>query len=83
MIFWLVSMLSKYDQIRIQVLGKDPFASLRQAQSYVQQEESRRNAMLQSTLLKESVMAVKPIQQDNKQSRLSEQFLGGKEHLKM
>ena len=35
-----------FDQIRVQVLGRDPFPSLWQAYSHVQQEESRRNVML-------------------------------------
>ena len=35
-----------FDQIRVQVPGRDPFPSLRQAYSHVQQEKSRRNVML-------------------------------------
>ena len=43
---FLVGLNIEYDQIWIQVLGKEPFPSLRQTYGYVQQNESRRNAML-------------------------------------
>ena len=45
-----------FDQIRVQVLGRDPFSSLRQAYNYVQQEESRRNAMLPTTFIERTCM---------------------------
>ncbi|KAJ9171182.1 hypothetical protein P3X46_014579 [Hevea brasiliensis] len=38
----------EYDQIRVQVLGNDPLPNLRQTYSYVQQEESKRSAMIHS-----------------------------------
>ena len=43
---FLAGLNDVFDQIGIQVLGRDPFPSLRQAYIYVLQEESRRNAML-------------------------------------
>ncbi|XP_073282737.1 uncharacterized protein, partial [Primulina huaijiensis] len=43
---FLAGLNDVFDQIRVQVLGKDPFPSLRHAYNYVQQEESRRNAMM-------------------------------------
>lgn len=43
---FLVGLNDVFNQIRIQVLRRDPFPSLRQKYSYVQQEESRRSAML-------------------------------------
>ena len=43
---FLAGLNNEYDQIRIQVLGKVPFPTLEEAFSYVQQEESRRSAML-------------------------------------
>nr|XP_009774423.1 PREDICTED: uncharacterized protein LOC104224462 [Nicotiana sylvestris]XP_016490473.1 PREDICTED: uncharacterized protein LOC107810229 [Nicotiana tabacum] len=45
---FLAGLNQKYDQIRVQVLGKVPFPSLEDAYSYVQQEESRRGVMLYS-----------------------------------
>ncbi len=45
---FLVGLNVKYDQIRVQVLGKDHLSTLRRTYSYVQQEESRRSAMIHS-----------------------------------
>ncbi|GAV64574.1 UBN2_3 domain-containing protein, partial [Cephalotus follicularis] len=36
----------EYDPIRVQVLGKEPFPTLREAYNLVQHEETHRNAML-------------------------------------
>ncbi|KAK6921131.1 Retrotransposon Copia-like, N-terminal [Dillenia turbinata] len=43
---FLAGLNMEYDQIWVQVLGKDPLPSLRQTYSYVQQEESKRSAMI-------------------------------------
>src|SRR5262249_44784276 len=43
---FLAGLNNEFDQIRVHVLGKTPFPSLEEAYSYVQQEESRRSAML-------------------------------------
>jgi hypothetical protein len=43
---FLIGLNIEYDQIRVQVLGKEPLPSLRQTYSYVQQEDSRRSAMI-------------------------------------
>lgn len=43
---FLARLNTKYDGIRIQILGKDPFSSLNEVYSYVQEEEDRRHAML-------------------------------------
>eukprot|EP00257_Ricinus_communis_P026984 XP_025014398.1 uncharacterized protein LOC112536055 [Ricinus communis] len=53
---FLAGLNDVYDQIRVQVLGRDPLPSLRQAYSHVQQEESRRNAMLPTISTERSVM---------------------------
>ncbi|KAG8651577.1 hypothetical protein MANES_06G001350v8 [Manihot esculenta] len=37
---------NEYDPIRVQVLGRNHFPSLEEAHAHVQQEESRRHAML-------------------------------------
>ncbi|GAV72659.1 hypothetical protein CFOL_v3_16147, partial [Cephalotus follicularis] len=45
---FLVGLTIEYYQTRSQILGRDPFPSLRQAYAYVQTEESRRCAMILS-----------------------------------
>ncbi|GAV69859.1 UBN2_3 domain-containing protein [Cephalotus follicularis] len=45
---FLARLTLEYDQTRSQILGRDPFPSLRQAYAYVQKEESRRIAMMLS-----------------------------------
>ena len=37
---------NEYDPIRVQVLGRNPSPSLEEAHTHVQQEESRRHAIL-------------------------------------
>jgi hypothetical protein len=44
----LAGLNSEYDPVRVQILGGDPFSSVREAFSYVQNEESRRSTMLHS-----------------------------------
>lgn len=54
---FLIGLNIENDHIRAQVLGREPFPSLRQTYSHVQQEESRRNAMLthsRSTMIPDS-----------------------------
>lgn len=48
---FLVGLNFEYDGIYIQILGKDPFPSLSEVYSYVQEEEDRRHAMLNPTSL--------------------------------
>ncbi|KAG8646411.1 hypothetical protein MANES_09G001867v8 [Manihot esculenta] len=43
---FLVGLNNEYDPIRVQVLGKNPFPSLEEANAHIQPEESRRYAML-------------------------------------
>ncbi|XP_043809433.1 uncharacterized protein LOC122722509 [Manihot esculenta] len=43
---FLAGLNNEYDPIRVQVLGRNPFPSLQEAHAHVQQEESRRHAML-------------------------------------
>ena len=43
---FLAGLQTEFDPIRVQVLGGDPFPSLRETYAYVQQEESRRSVML-------------------------------------
>ena len=51
----------EYDQVRVQILGKDPFASLKQSYSYIQQKESHIHVMLAPTATSSrSAMTVKP-----------------------
>ncbi|GAV87963.1 UBN2_3 domain-containing protein, partial [Cephalotus follicularis] len=45
---FLARLTLDYDQTRSQILGRDPFPSLRQTYAYVQKEESRRIAMMPS-----------------------------------
>ncbi|TYH92995.1 hypothetical protein ES332_A13G223200v1 [Gossypium tomentosum] len=49
---FLAELNTKYDQIRVQVLGKTPFPSLYMSYSYVQQKESCRGVMLYNPPLK-------------------------------
>ena len=50
----------EYDQIRVQVLGRVPFPSLGEAYAIVQQEESRRGAMLHTPPSDRSALIVTP-----------------------
>jgi hypothetical protein len=76
----------EYDYIRVQVLGREHFPSLRQTYSHVQQEKSRRNALLHLVTHERLVM----IGNFNKKkknfsegfTRLSEPMLADKEQLK-
>ncbi|KAJ8772365.1 hypothetical protein K2173_027542 [Erythroxylum novogranatense] len=43
---FLAGLNSEFDQLRVQVIGRSPFPSLEEAHSYIQQEETRRSAML-------------------------------------
>ena len=40
----------EHDQVRVQILGKDPFPSLMQSYSFIQQEESHKHVMLTPTV---------------------------------
>lgn len=70
---WVYDLLAsrnlKHDQIRVQVLGREPSPTLREAYAIVQQEESQRHAMVHSVGQDHSTLAVvhtildsKPIQ---------------------
>lgn len=48
---FLAGFNAEYDSICIQILGKDPFPSLNEVYSYVQEEEDRRHDMLNPTSL--------------------------------
>ncbi|GAV75402.1 LOW QUALITY PROTEIN: UBN2_3 domain-containing protein, partial [Cephalotus follicularis] len=46
---FLAGLNSEYDQIRVQVLGKESFPTLREAYNLVQREETQRGSMLHSS----------------------------------
>lgn len=50
--YFLFGLRDEYDQIRVQILGKEPLPSLRGVYAYVQSEESRRGVMLHSVAQK-------------------------------
>ena len=45
----------EFDQLRVQVIGRSHFSSLEEAHSYIQQEETRRSAMLYTARLRNQV----------------------------
>lgn len=55
---FLAGLNIEYDQIRVQILGCDPFPTVREAYAYVQQEESRRSAMVHQPLQDRSALVV-------------------------
>ena len=57
---FLAGLNLEYDQIRVQVLGRSPFPTLREAYALVQQEESCRSAMVHAPVLDRSAMVVGP-----------------------
>ena len=57
---FLAGLNLEYDQICIQVLGRSPFPSLREAYALDQQEESRRSAMVHSSIQDHSALVVAP-----------------------
>ncbi|KAJ7968090.1 Retrovirus-related Pol polyprotein from transposon TNT 1-94 [Quillaja saponaria] len=63
---FLAGLNLEYDQIRVQVLGRDPFPNLRQTYAYVQQEESRRITMLHVVTRERSAMVATPIPKESK-----------------
>ncbi|KAJ7950679.1 Retrovirus-related Pol polyprotein from transposon TNT 1-94 [Quillaja saponaria] len=63
---FLAGLNLEYDQIRVQVLGRDPFPNLRQTYAYVHQEESRRIAMLHVVTRERSAMVATPIPKESK-----------------
>ncbi|KAJ7978776.1 Retrovirus-related Pol polyprotein from transposon TNT 1-94 [Quillaja saponaria] len=63
---FLAGLNLEYDQIRVQVLERDPFPNLRQTYAYVQQEESRRIAMLHVGTHERSAMVATPISKESK-----------------
>nr|CAD1824840.1 unnamed protein product [Ananas comosus var. bracteatus] len=54
---FLADLQAEFDPIRVQVLGRDPFPSLREAYAYVQQEESRRNVMIYQPTFEKSTLS--------------------------
>ena len=62
---FLAKLNPEYDQIRCQVLGMNSLPSLREAFAFVQNEESRRGAMLQSVQIERLAMTLAP-QKDGK-----------------
>lgn len=58
---FLAGLNIEYDLIRLQVLGNDPFPSLEQAHVHVQQEESRRGAILYNAPVKKAGMMVNSV----------------------
>ncbi|GAV78690.1 hypothetical protein CFOL_v3_22155 [Cephalotus follicularis] len=46
-----------YDQVRVQVLGRDPFPTLEEAYNLIQHEERRRNSMMPAVHPKRSALA--------------------------
>ena len=67
---FLVVLNIEYDYIRVQVLGRKYFPSLRQTYSHVQQEKSRKNALLHLVTHERLVM----IDNFNKKKNFSEGF---------
>ena len=55
---FLAGLNLEYDQICIQVLGRSPFPILLEAYALVQQEESRRSAMVHSYIQDRSALVV-------------------------
>ncbi|GAV64565.1 hypothetical protein CFOL_v3_08083 [Cephalotus follicularis] len=58
---FLAGLTIEYDLTRSQILGRDPFPSLRQAYAYVQKEESR-SAMILSNTQDRSALVANPTQ---------------------
>ncbi|KAK6932088.1 Retrotransposon Copia-like, N-terminal [Dillenia turbinata] len=63
---FLAGLNMEYDQIWVQVLGKDPLPSLRQTYSYVQQEESRRSAMIHTVSVEKAGLVSKTTREQTK-----------------
>ncbi|GAV69507.1 hypothetical protein CFOL_v3_13008 [Cephalotus follicularis] len=59
---FLAGLTIEYDQTRSQILGRDPFPSLRQAYAYVQKDESRQSAMILSNTQDRSTLVANPTQ---------------------
>ncbi|KAL5580296.1 hypothetical protein UlMin_012738 [Ulmus minor] len=55
---FLTGLRSDFDQVRVQILGKEPFPSLKEVFSYVREEESRRMVMLEKPSLENSALAI-------------------------
>ena len=72
---FLAGLNMEYDQIRVQVLGRHSFSSVREAYACVLQEESRRSAMIYSSPQDRSVLVATPTPRDGK---LSQPKPGGK-----
>ncbi|XP_058188911.1 uncharacterized protein LOC131306592 [Rhododendron vialii] len=59
----------EYDPIRVQVLGRVPFPTLGEAYACVQQEESRRSAMVRPSIPDRSALIAIPPPRDGKSSQ--------------
>lgn len=59
---FLAGLSVEFDQIRIQVLGRDSFPTLKWTNSYIQQEEIRMNPMLHPATYNRSLMIAKSYQ---------------------
>lgn len=57
---FLAGLDMEYDPIRVQVLGRVPFPSLGEAYTIVQQEESRRRAMVHTPISDHSALVASP-----------------------
>lgn len=54
----------EFDQIRVKILGKDPFPSLDEVYAFAQQEESRRGSMLPHVNQERSAMVLAPTKRE-------------------
>ncbi|GAV83732.1 UBN2_3 domain-containing protein [Cephalotus follicularis] len=57
---FLAGLNPDYDQVRVQVLGKDPFPTLEEAYNLIQHEERRRNSMIPAVHPERSALAIMP-----------------------
>lgn len=77
---FLAGLNSKFDQVRVQILGKDKVPSLEETISMIQDEESRRGVMLEAQNLEGSAMVVAkpelshPIQENVKEVQFPKTF---------
>nr|CAD1831665.1 unnamed protein product [Ananas comosus var. bracteatus] len=79
---FLAGLQAEFDPIRVQVLGRDPFPSLREAYAYVQQEESRRNVMIYHPTFEKSALSSTAASKTIKSIQNKGSDLIDKDHLK-
>nr|CAD1835548.1 unnamed protein product [Ananas comosus var. bracteatus] len=79
---FLAGLQAEFDPIRVQVLGRDPFPSLREAYAYVQQEESRRNVMIYHPTFEKSAFSSTAASKTIKSIQNKGSDLIDKDHLK-